>query len=254
MALLELIKVSKHFGRLQAVSDLDFSVEEGEIHSLIGPNGAGKTTVFNLITGTLPVSGGTITFKGEEITGLGPHQVAQKGITRSFQQTFLFMQSTVLENVLVGFHMQCRAGALREFLHTPRARQTDGECRRQALEIIDFMGLSGVKNEIAANLPHGHQKALGVSMALACRPTLLLLDEPVTGMNAIETSEMIERIRKIRDSGVTIVLVEHDMKMVMGISDRTTVINYGRKITSCLPHEIRQNQEVIEAYLGREDL
>ena len=254
MALLELIKVSKHFGRLRAVSDLDFSVEEGEIHSLIGPNGAGKTTVFNLITGTLPISSGTITFRGEKITGLGPHQVAQKGITRSFQQTFLFMQSTVLENVLVGFHMQCRAGALREFLHTSQARQTDDECRRQALEIIDFMGLSGVKNEIAANLPHGHQKALGVSMALACRPTLLLLDEPVTGMNAIETSEMIERIRKIRDSGVTIVLVEHDMKMVMGISDRTTVINYGRKITSCLPHEIRQNQEVIEAYLGREDL
>jgi branched-chain amino acid transport system ATP-binding protein len=164
------------------------------------------------------------------------------------------MQSTVLENVLVGFHMQCRAGALREFLHTRRARRTDDECRRQALEIINFMGLSGVKGEVAANLPHGHQKALGVSMALACKPTLLLLDEPVTGMNPIETSEMIERIRKIRDSGVTIVLVEHDMKMVMGISDRTTVLNYGRKIASCLPQEIRQNQEVVEAYLGREDL
>ncbi len=254
MALLELTKVAKHFGRLQAVSDLDFSVEEREIHSLIGPNGAGKTTVFNLITGTLPLTDGTITFRGEDITGLGPHQVAQKGITRSFQQTFLFMQSTVLENVLVGFHMQCRAGALHEFLHTRRARRTDDECRRQALEIIDFMGLSGVKNEVAANLPHGHQKALGVSMALACKPTLLLLDEPVTGMNPIETSEMIERIRKIRDSGVTIVLVEHDMKMVMGISDRTTVLNYGRKIASCLPHEIRQNQEVVEAYLGKEDL
>ena len=254
MALLELTKVSKHFGRLQAVSDLDFSVEEREIHSLIGPNGAGKTTVFNLITGTLPITGGSITFKGEDITGLAPHEVAQKGITRSFQQTFLFMQSTVLENVLVGFHMQCRAGALREFLHTPVARRTDDECRRRALEIIDFMGLSSAKNELAANLPHGHQKALGVSMALACRPTLLLLDEPVTGMNPIETSEMIERIRKIRDSGVTIVLVEHDMKMVMGISDKTTVINYGRKITSCLPHEIRQNKEVVEAYLGREDL
>jgi branched-chain amino acid transport system ATP-binding protein len=248
------MNVSKYFGKLQAVSDLDFSVEEGEIHALIGPNGAGKTTVFNLITGTFPVTRGTIVFAGEDITNLGPHQVAQKGVTRSFQQTFLFMQSTTLDNVLVGFHMQCRAGALHEFLHTRRARKTDEACRRQALEIIDFMGLSNVKHELAGNLPHGHQKALGVSMALACNPTLLLLDEPVTGMNPTETAEMVDRIRKIKARGVTIVIVEHDMKVVMGISDRTTVLNYGRKIASCLPHEIRQNQEVVEAYLGREDL
>ncbi len=254
MPLLELTDVSKHFGRLQAVSDLDFSVEKGEIHALIGPNGAGKTTVFNLITGTFPVTKGKIVFDGEDITNLGPHQVAQKGVTRSFQQTFLFMQSTTLDNVLVGFHMQCRAGALHEFLHTRKARTTDEGCRRQALEIIDFMGLGNVKHELAANLPHGHQKALGVSMALACNPTLLLLDEPVTGMNPTETAEMVDRIRKIQARGITIVIVEHDMKVVMGISDRTTVLNYGRKIASCLPHEIRQNQEVVEAYLGREDL
>jgi branched-chain amino acid transport system ATP-binding protein len=253
LALLDLKNVTKNFGKLQAVSDLDFSVEKGEIHSLIGPNGAGKTTVFNLITGTFPVTSGTITFDGTNITGFEPHQITQKGIARSFQQTFLFMQSTVLENVLIGFHMHCRAGALSEFLHTPSAKRADGQARKEALEIVDFMGLADLKNELAGNLPHGHQRALGVSIALACNPTLLLLDEPVTGMNPTETAEMVERIREIRGKGITIILVEHDMRVVMGISDRTTVLNYGRKIAQCLPHEIRDNREVVEAYLGREE-
>ena len=145
-------------------------MEKGEIHGLIGPNGAGKTTVFNLITGTFPVTQGHHRFAGEDITGLEPHQVAQKGVTRSFQQTFLFMQSTMLDNVLVGFHMQCRAGALHEFLHTRKARKTDEECRRRALEIIDFMGLGSVKHELAGNLPHGHQKALGREHGAGLQP------------------------------------------------------------------------------------
>lgn len=253
MPLLDLENVTKNFGKLQAVSALDFSVDKGEIHSLIGPNGAGKTTVFNLITGTFPVTSGTIFFDGASITSLEPHQITQKGIARSFQQTFLFMQSTVLENVLIGFHMHCRAGALPEFLHTSSARKADGQARKEALEIVDFMGLGELKNELAGNLPHGHQRALGVSIALACSPTLLLLDEPVTGMNPTETAEMVERIRRIREKGITIVLVEHDMRVVMGISDRITVLNYGRKIAQCLPHEIRDNREVVEAYLGREE-
>ena len=253
MALLELKNVAKNFAKLQAVSNLDFSVTKGEIHSLIGPNGAGKTTVFNLITGMFPLTSGQIVFNGEEITHLESHQIAQRGIARSFQQTFLFIHSTVLENVLIGFHMHCRAGAVKEFLHTASAKKTDQECKRQALEIIEFMGLGDLRNELAGNLPHGHQRALGVSIALACNPTLLLLDEPVTGMNPTETTEMVERIRKIRDRGITIVLVEHTMRVVMDVSDRITVLNYGRKIAEGLHHEIRQNEEVIEAYLGKEE-
>jgi len=253
MALLELKDISKNFGKLWAVSHVDLSVNKGEIHSLIGPNGAGKTTVFNLITGVEQPTSGQTLFNGEDITTMQPHQIAKRGIVRSFQQTYLFMESTVLDNILIGFHMNCKAGALREFLHTPGANKTDREARQQALEIIEFMGLGGLEYELAMNLPHGHQRALGVSLALACNPTLLLLDEPVTGMNPSETEEIVERIRKIRDNGITVMLVEHGMRVVMGISDRITVLNYGRKIAEGVPSEIKQNQEVIEAYLGREE-
>ena len=230
MALLELKNVSKNFGKLQAVANLDMVVNKGEIVSLIGPNGAGKTTVFNVIAGNYKATAGNVIFNGKDITNLPPHKTAQLGITRSFQQTFLFGYSTVLENVLIGFHMKSKSGAIQEFLHTPLARRKDREAKQEALEILEFMGLSGVKNEMAGSLPHGFQRALGVSIALACHPTLLMLDEPVTGMNPTETLEMVERIRKIREQGMTIVLVEHSMKVVMGISDRIIVLNFGHRL------------------------
>ncbi len=253
MALLELKNVSKIFGKLQAVSDLTFEVNKGEIHSLIGPNGAGKTTIFNLITGTFPVSSGDIFFNGEEITGLQPHKIAQRGLSRSFQHTYLFMYDSVIDNVMMGFHMRCQAGAIQEFLHTPSARKIDREAREKAIEILKFMGLGALLHELPINLPHGHQRALGVSIALACSPTLLMLDEPVTGMNPTETLEMVERIKNIRDQGITVVLVEHTMKVVMNVSDRITVLSYGRKIAEGLPDEIKNNREVVEAYLGKEE-
>jgi branched-chain amino acid transport system ATP-binding protein len=253
LAFLDLIDLSKTFGNLQALSNLGLSVKKGDVHGLIGPNGAGKSTVFNLITGYYPSTGGRIIFDREDITKLEEHEIAEKGISRSFQQNFAFMQSTVLENVLAGFHKSCTAGVIREFFRTPRAVRIEKECRRQALEILELMGLAGLKDEIAANLPHGHQRALGVSIALACNPSLLLLDEPVTGMNPTETEMMVKRIRTIRDRGTTIVLVEHAMQVVMNVCDKITVISSGRKIAEGLPQEIRESEEVISAYLGREE-
>jgi branched-chain amino acid transport system ATP-binding protein len=251
--ILETQSISVGFGKLQAVAELSLQVERGEIHGLIGPNGAGKTTVFNALTGVHHPTEGRILLDGEDITSLPPHSIAKKGLARSFQQTLVFMGETVLENMLTGFHMSHRTGIPNEFFHTRKARRADRESAKESLEILELMGLEQLKNEFAGNLPHGHQKALGVSMALACRPKVLLLDEPVTGMNPSETKEMAERILAIREHGPTVVLVEHSMQVVMSICDRITVMNYGRKIAEGLCDEVRCDAQVIEAYLGQEE-
>jgi branched-chain amino acid transport system ATP-binding protein len=251
--ILETRDLSVDFGKLQAVAELSLAVEPGEIRGLIGPNGAGKTTVFNAMTGVHRPSAGAILLDGEDITGLRPHAIAKKGLARSFQQTLVFMGETVLENVLTGCHLGNPTTALGAFLHTKKAKAADCESVCRAREILKLMGLESLENEFAGNLPHGHQKALGVSMALACHPKVILLDEPVTGMNAIETQEMAKRILAIRAQGLTVVLVEHSMQVVMGICDQVTVMSYGRKIAGGTGQEIRCNQQVIEAYLGLEE-
>jgi branched-chain amino acid transport system ATP-binding protein len=251
--ILELQNVSMNFGKLEAVADFTAEVGSGQIHGLIGPNGAGKTTVFNVITGFYRPTRGKIYLDGEEVSGLPPHVVAKKGLSRSFQQTLVFSRETVLENVATSCHMRNPSGVVRELFHTRRARKANEANTEESLEILRLMGLEHVKNEFAGNLPHGYQRALGVSMALASRPKVLLMDEPVTGMNPTETQEMCERILSIRDHGVTIVLVEHSMQVVMSVCDRVTVMSYGRKIAEGTSDEVRNDSRVIEAYLGTEE-
>jgi branched-chain amino acid transport system ATP-binding protein len=247
MALLETHGLSKHFGGLAAVSNLDMTVGEGEIVGLIGPNGAGKTTCFNLLSGFLPPTHGTISFQGENITGLKPHHIVQRGLVRTFQLTTLFQEISVLENVLLGLHAHSRPG-LRQILLSRQSFPHDEIARAQA--VLVFTGLARHAEQLAKNLPHGHQRILGIAMALATQPTLLLLDEPVTGMNAEESERVMSLVKTIRDRGTTILLVEHNMKAVMGTCERIVVLNFGQKLTEGTPLQVRDNPAVIEAYLG----
>ena len=253
MAVLEVRGLSKHFGGLAALSDLDLDVEEGEIRGVIGPNGAGKTTLFNVISGVYRPSEGTIAYQGEEISGLHASQIAEKGLVRTFQRAALFGKFTVLGNVSVARHMHARESPFGAIFGT--ARRMEEENEKRALEILEFIGLAHLKDEIALNLPHGYQKALGVAIALATEPKLLMLDEPVAGMNATETQHMTDLIRKVRDDwGVTVMLVEHDMRTVMGVCEKITVLDFGCKLVEGLPAEVMANEKVIEAYLGAEDI
>jgi len=254
MAFLELQHLSKQFGGLAAVSELDLAISSGEIRGLIGPNGAGKTTVFNMISGIYKPANGRVLFDGEDITGLPAHEVAKRQLSRTFQLTAVFREFTVLRNLLAAYHLFSKTGFWNSVLNTSVSKKEEGQFMEDALETLRFLGIEDLRNEIAKNLPYGHQRVMSLGMALILKPRLLMLDEPVSGMNPQETKNMMDRIRETRDKkGVTIFLVEHNMKAVMGISDQITVLNFGKKIAEGTPQEIKANPAVIEAYLGVED-
>jgi branched-chain amino acid transport system ATP-binding protein len=251
MNVLELVGLRNQFGELVAVDDIDLSLEEGELRGLIGPNGSGKTTLFNLITGFIRPTKGKVIWQGHDITGQSPHVIARKGIARTFQLTTLLKDMTALQNVVMACHLHTETGLFEQFLRTAKTRKKEKVVEEKAIGLLETMGIADLKDEIAGELPHGYQRALGVAIALATKPKLLLLDEPVTGMNPVETRDMMDRIKMLRDSGITILLVEHDMRAVMGTCERITVMNFGKKIAEGTPEEVSKHEEVIEAYLGR---
>ncbi len=248
---LETKGLTKQFGGLTAVNQFDMHVNKGEIVGLIGPNGAGKTTLFNLITGVIRLTKGQIIFDGEDITGKKPHQVAELGISRTFQLNPLFADFTVLQNVSASFHLHPRSSLLDIYFNTKTYRRNEAYILEQSLEILGLVGLDKVKDELAKNLPHGYQKMLGLARALAVKPKLLLLDEPIAGMNPDEIEFTMTGIEKTKQQGTTIVVVEHNMR-IMDLCDRVVVINFGQKIAEGLPKEVRENKEVTRAYFGDE--
>jgi branched-chain amino acid transport system ATP-binding protein len=246
-------KLGKHFGGLTVLEDVSFDVPVGGIFGLIGPNGAGKTTVFNLITGLLRPSTGTLSFEGRDLVGLAPHQVTHLGIARTFQNIRIFKEMTLLENVMVGMHDKLGYGALGPFLNSRAFRSAEAQGRERALELLSWVRLEARAEMLADNLSYGDQRKLEFARALATQPRLLLLDEPVAGMNTAEKTVLMEEIQNISQRGFGVFLIEHDMRFVMGLCDRIVVLNFGRIIAEGSPEEVRNNPEVIEAYLGRED-
>ena len=248
--LLEVKELTKHFGGLAAVNGVGLGVRTGEIHGLIGPNGAGKTTFFNLVSGVLKPTGGEIVFDGTGITGLKPSKIAARGLVRTFQSNTLFLDFSVMENVLLGCHLQTGIGFFHDLINLPSTRKKRQLVRERTADIISFAGLKGFESELAKNLPHGHQRTLGICIALAAKPKLLMLDEPVTGMNTEEKEAMTALILGIRERGITVLIVEHDMKVVMSLCDRISVINFGEKQSEGPVETVLNDEKVIEAYLG----
>lgn len=251
MAFLEVSNLTKHFGGLHAVQDVSFTQSEHEILSIIGPNGAGKTTTFNMIAGSYPATSGSVKFLGKELLGLKAHEVAYAGIARTFQITAVFFGLSVLDNAVTAYHRKQHATLADTIFHTKKYYREEAEAREKAWEILELVGLTEQAHTISANLPYGKQRLLEIAIALATEPQLILLDEPAAGLNPEETASLIDLIGRLRDTGLTILLVEHNMRLVMNISDRILVLDHGELIAEGSPDEISTNPHVIEAYLGR---
>lgn len=253
MDILKVEHLNRNFGGLEAVNDVSFAVKEGIIKAVIGPNGAGKTTLFNLISGFLPRNSGTVLFNRQPIHGLKPYQITHMGLSRTFQHVKLFPEMTALENVKIGRHTHSKAGFIAGMLNLPWTRKEEKTIEEKSLEIMDFFGILDLVDNEALSLPYGQQRIVELARALACNPKLLLLDEPAAGLNMRETLEMAQLITRIRDMGITILIVEHDMSLVMNISDEIMVLSYGQKVADDEPLAIQKNEEVIRVYLGEED-
>ncbi len=250
MALLEVQQLSIHFGGVKAVQNVSFSIEAGIVYAVIGPNGAGKTTLFNLITGVYTPTSGTILLDGESIGGKKPNELAQRGVARTFQNLQICMNMSAIENVMVGAHLRMDRNPLKAALRLPSITRRDAQLRQESADLMRFVGLTSYVDARADSMPYGALKRLEIARALALKPRILFLDEPAAGLNPKETIEVDELVRKVADSGVTVVLVEHDMKMVMNLSDRILVLDYGKKLAEGSGEEVRNNPDVIAAYLG----